>query len=316
MALTEIDYPVTGSFGSYQNTFPSQKPLYANFNRKDGLMASVSSGTNSKLRIEFSTALGSINVGQFVTFESDGYPLQSAKVLVLVDSTTIDVDVPFTSGNAANGFVNYKRNYILEIRYVLADSSSNDQAAIELIEDYSQKANARNGDIKANISTPSQLLVADFDISGGTASGLSITYKIQFRESFEGERAGTWISPVLDIAILLVHGSMSITAGEYTDPNIIKRYFKGFPLVYSFIYSAINDEGSNSIRLVLSQFDISQSLISESDVATAVNLNGVYILSVDTTGFDEDTAFLKFSHVVSTSNAQYDGDQYDPDQYA
>ncbi len=316
MALTEIDYPVTGTVGTYQNTFPSQKPLYANFNRKDGLMASISSGTNSKVRIEMSVAYGSINVGQFVTFESDGYLLQSAKVLALPTATSLEVDVPFSSVNAANGFVNYKRNYYLEIRYVAPDSASDDQSASEIMEDFSQLANARNGDIQANISAPAQLIAPDFEIQNGVAANLFQTYKIQFRESYEGARSEAWISPVLDIAIMLVHASVDVVADSFTDPTITKRFIKGFPLVYSLIYSAINDSGNNDLRVVLSQYDIGQMLISEADVVIISNMNGVYILSIDTDGFDVDTAFLKFSYVLSTNNAQYDPTQYDPSQYA
>ena len=316
MALTEINYPVTGEVGTYKNTFPSQKPLYANFNRKDGLINSISSGTNSKVRIEFTSAFGSINIGQFVIFQSDGYLLQSSKVLAIVNATTIDVDTDFTSANAANGFVNYNRNYYLEIRYVAAGSGSGDQNATEILEDFSQVTNAKNGDIKANISSPGQLITPDFEIENGVAANLFQSYKIQFRESYEGNRSGVWISPTVDVSIMLVHASKDFVVDSFTDANTIKRFIKGFPLVYSLIYSAINDSGSNELRVVLSQYDISQTLISNDDVGIIVNMNGVYILSVDTDSLDVDTAFIKFAYVLSSSNAQYDPTQYDPSQYA
>lgn len=316
MALTEISYPVTGSAGSFQNTFPSQKPIFAEFNRKDGVINTIVSGVDAKVRINVTVPFVDIQVGQFITFDSDGYPLTSAKVLSIIDPSTIDIDVPFTSSNAANGFINYHRNYFLEIRFVAANSASDDQDAFLIIDDTSQIANAKNGDISANISVPGQLISPDFEIATGLADNLFQTYKIQFRESFDGNRSGTWISPVSDIAIMLVHGSVDFEVNEFGDPEVTKRYVKGYPLVYSLVYSGVNDEGANELRVQMVQQGLDKTILKEEDLTIIMNLNGVFILRVDTDTLEEDTTFVSFSYILSTSNAQYDPTQYDPTQYA
>ena len=143
--LTEVSYPVTGTVGNFQNTFPSQKPIFAEFNRKDETIDTIVSGVDTKVRIAVDDPFVDIQVGQFITFQSDGYPLTSAKVLSIIDGSTIDIDLPFTSGNATNGFINYHRNYFLEIRFVAADSASDDQDAFLIVDDTSQIANSKNG---------------------------------------------------------------------------------------------------------------------------------------------------------------------------
>jgi len=316
MALTEISYPVTGTVGDFKNTFPSQKPIFAEFNRKDGIINTIISGVDSKVRIAVTVPFVDIQVGQFVTFQSSGYSLTSAKVLSIIDGLTIDIDLPFTSSNAANGFINYHRNYFLEIRFVDADSVSDDQDAFLIIDDISQIANSKNGDISANISIPAQLISPDFDIATGLAEKLVLTYKIQFRESFEGNRSGLWVSPVLDIAILLVHGSVDFEVNEFGDPDVTKRYVLGYPLVYALVYSGINDQGSNDLRIVLTQRGLDKTVLKEEDFITIANLNGVYILRVETDAFESETTFVSFSYILSTNNMQYDPSQYDPTQYA
>jgi len=314
--LTEISYPVTGTVGSFKNTFSSQKPIFAEFNRKDGVIDTIVSGVDTKVRIAVTVPFVNIQVGQFITFQSDGYLLTSAKVLSIIDGSTIDIDLPFSSSNETNGFINYHRNYFLEIRFVAANSASDDQDASTIIDDTSQIANSKNGDISANISLPAQLISADFNIATGLADNLFKTYKIQFRESFEGDRSGAWISPVLDIAILLVHGSVDFEVNDFGDPNVTKRYVKGYPLIYALVYSGINDVGSNSLRVILTQQGLDKTILKEEDLVIIMNLNGVYIFRVDTNTLESDTTFVTFSYMLSTSNPQYEPSQYDPGQYA
>lgn len=316
MALTEISYPVTGTAGDFQNTFPSQKPIFAEFNREDVVISSIISGVDNKVRIAVASPFVDIQLGQFVVFQSDGYPLTSAKVISLIDGSTIEVDILFTSSNATNGFVNYHRNYFLEVRFVASNSASDDQDAVEIIPDHSQIANSKDGSIKANVSVPSQLISPDFEIATGLAENLFQAYKIQFRESYDGNRAAAWISPAEDQPIMLVHGAVDFEVGQFSDPDVTKRYVKGMPLIYSLIYSGINDSGANELRVVMKQFSISKTELKEEDLVLINDLNGVYILRIDTTLFEEDTAFIDFSYILSTSSAQYAPTQYDGTQYA
>lgn len=316
MALVEISYPVTGAPGTYQNIFPSQKPIFSEFERKDATIISIVSGTNGRVQMTASAAFSSIEVGQFVTWQTDGYSVRSSRVTNVVTATTIEVDEVFTSVNALNSFINYLENYFVEIRYIQPDSVSNDQDAILLIDDFSQVPNQKDGTISANISLPSDVLIPDFDIASGVNAGLSIEYKIQYRESYEGNRSGTWISPTVDQPILLVHGSLDLDASEFTDSVITKRYVKGYPLIYSLLYSGINDTGSNNFAITMTEYGIDQVSLGATVIENVLNLNGSYIIVVDPADINSATRFIQFSYVKSVFTGQYDTSQYDGAQYA
>ena len=316
MALSEISYPVTGDIGTYQNTFPSQKPLYAEFLRKDVTIISIVSGVDNNVRLQASANFDNIQVGQFITWASDGYAVNSAKVVSIISADTIEVDVQFVSSLATNSFINYYQNYYLEIRYVQASSVTDDQDATEILDDYSQVPNNKLGEIRANISYPSDLLIPDFDYAIGAAAGLSQTFKIQFRESWAGNRSGLWVSPSLDVFIMLVHASEDIAINSFTDEALTKRFTRGYPLLYSLIYSGVNDEGSNSLKIKMTEFDLGKNQIQETVIDDVINFNGVYIIAVDTNTLDAYTTFVQFSYILSSSNKQYDPSQYDPTQYA
>jgi hypothetical protein len=314
MALTETSYPVTGTIGFYQNTFPSQQPQYIEVNRLDAVISSIVSGTDNVVRMAVVGTFTDVQIGQFVAWNTDAYGLRSSRVTAIIDASTIEVDQVFFSTNVSNGFVNYHRNYFIEIRYVIFNSVTDDQDALLLIDDFSQVPNNPNGDVKANISAPAQLLVPE--ITEGIATGLFIEYKIQYRESYDGNRSAAWVSPDLDIPIMLVHASGAIELNNFTDTEITKRFIKGYPLVYSLIYSDVNDNGVNSLSIKMTELSLSKVFIAETEIVALINFNGVYIAVVDPSDIDDQTAFITFSYDLTASSAQYDPSQYDPSQYA
>jgi len=316
MAIEQINYPVTGSVGTYKNIFPSQKPLNIDFTRKDGEIDTIISGVDGNVRLSTVEDFENVEVGQFVVWQSDGYELNTARVISIIDAKTIEVDVSFDSANATNGFINYHRNWYLEFRYVRPDSTSGNQNAIQILDDFSQIPSALNGDVKANIALPKDLISPNFTINAGIQSNLFVEYKIQYRQSYNGNRSNAWISPALDVPILLVHASKNIDSIGFTDQNNTKRYVRGYSLNYMILYSNVNDQGNNQFKVSVTQYNISKQIITTDEIEVINNLNGVYNLAIDTSGFDEDTCFIEFSSQLVTNNSQYDTTQYNLSQYA
>jgi hypothetical protein len=314
MAITQLDYPVTGTAGNYSNLFPSQKPLNMNFNRQDGTILSLVSGVDNNVRLAINETFENVVVGQTVVFSSDGYSLRSSQIVSIIDTSTIEVNVLFDSSDATNGFINYHENWFLEVRYVDPDSTSSNQSAIEILEDYSQIPSALNGLVVANIALPADMITGNFSLSGIQAN-LFIEYKIQYRQSYKGQRTLAWVSPTVDVPILLVHATVDLTVG-FTDLNLTKRYIKGYPLNYFVIYSDVNDAGSNQFKVTLNEYGIDKALIEANEIDSITNLNGVYNLLVDTTTINVNTRFLEFTSQLVTSAGQYDPSQYNPAQYA
>ena len=91
---------------------------------------------------------------------------------------------------------------------------------------------------------------------------------------------------------------------------------KKYPLMVSFVYSAINDSGSNTLTFNLSQFKLNKELISITEIFAFVDIAGVVNLFIDPSQYEDDTVFMQVNVAKTTSNAQYDPNQYDPTQYA
>ena len=317
MGLVNVVYPVQQVNGVFKNTFPSNDELYFTARRIDQDINSITSGTDNKVKITTLLPMVDVKVGDFVVFRSDAYSSQSVKVLTVdsVDPTQIDVNITFISSVATSGFINYNKSYYLQIRYVLKNSDTSDQDAVQLFEDFTQVPNDLNGNIQANITLPAELIEPDFSIVTGMADNLSQEYKIQFRESFKGARNETWISPSPDFKIQLVHGTGNIPDNDFTDTELTKRYIKGYPLLYSFVYSDVNDGGSNQVIVQATQLDITQKEIQVDEVFNEFNISGVGLIFIDPSTIDENCAFITFKLIPTTSLGQYSGDDYEPDDY-
>jgi len=318
MALNSISYPVTGTAGAYSNIFPSQRPLDFTATRKDVGITSISSGAGGVVQIEAAATLTDIAVGDYITWGTDAYTARSSRVTAVIAVDTIEVDALFSSTNVTNGFLNYKKNWFLEIRYVEKDSATDDQDAIALF-DFNAKYNSSIvGLVSANIALPYVFLVPDFDTTAnGFNTGLYTEYKIQFRESWENNRSELWESPSTDIKIMLVHGTEDIEPLKFSDYGQLKRYVRGYPLMTTFIYSDVNDGvGGNQITLLITEYTIDKLLVTDYTLATLSNFNGVYSLVIDPSTLDASTVFIELVSEYVADIGQYDPDDYDPSDYA
>lgn len=322
MAITQVNYPVTGSVGTYRNIFPSQRALNIDFLRRDGLISTISSGTDGNTRLELSAAYDvDLAVGDYVTWFSDAYTLRTNRVTELVDASTFDVDNPFNSTVATNGFVNYRKQWFLEARFVAKDTPTDEQDAVLAIDDYSQIPSARDGSLSLDCSLPGDLLTPDFEVETGLATGLFTEFKVQFRESYSTDRAKTWVSPTPDVPIMLVLGTQTMPFNDFTDTTVLqKRFIWSYPYLFTYVYSMINDNADNVVTFNLLQYDISKNLIdTQAGYNVATDLNGVYLVRFTADEGDnilDECAFIEITALVTSSAGQYDPTQYDPTQYA
>lgn len=324
MSLTQLDYPVTGAAGSFENIFPSQRALIVNFNRTDVTIASIASGTGGIVELTLDDTLDAdLLEGDFVVWETDTYKLRTSKVVQVISTTVIEVDEVFTSADATNGFMNYRKSWFLEARYVADDTPTDEQTNVELvIEDFSQVPNALDGSVVLDISIVKDVLVPDFSLQTETAEGLFQLYKFQFRESYTGNRDGAWASPNVapanDTPIMLVLATKDILFNEFVDEDVVLpiRFIESYPILFSYIYSDINDNGSTTLAFRYEQYKINKELISSTDIGTFNDNSGVISLFIPASEIDPDTVFIKAFVGAATSSGQYDPAQYDPTQYA
>lgn len=310
MPLTNITYPITETSGQFSNNiFPSQKPLNFTARRIDQAIAAITSGTDGVVRINCASPLTGVGLGDFVAFGTDSYSPRTSLVINVIDPNTIEVDEVFTSTNVTNSFINYLKDYFLEIRYVEGDSVSDDQAAIQVLKDFSQVPNDVEGNIVANIALPSDLVLPTVVTSTQVVDDMSSYYKIQYRESFAGTRDGTWVSPSVDAPILLIHAATSALEG-FTDVELTKLYTRQYPVYYSYVHSSVN-EVTNEVTISCNEYDIKQNLTNTKAIATLNNVNGYVQIVVLPGDVAANTVFLEFTAAVISDTGQYDPVDYE-----
>lgn len=323
MSLTQLDYPVTGALGNFINIFPSQKALNVNFNRLDVTIATIASGTGGVVELTLSDILDvDLVSGDFVVWASDGYKLRTSRVIDVISATVIEVEEVFTSSDATNGFMNYRKNWFLEARFVAANTPTDQQANVVLIiDDFSQVPNALDGSVILDISVVKDVLEPSLSVVTELATTLSQLFKLQFRESFEGNRDGLWISPNVgpanDTPIMLVLASQNVAFNDFADASIIQiKFVEKYPLMFSYIYSDINDGGVSTLTFSYEQYTLDKQLISTTQISAFTDTSGVINLLIDPDDIDSSTVFIKTLVQTITQSGQYDPTQYDPTQYA
>lgn len=323
MALTQLDYPVTGEEGSFMNIFPSQKKLNVNFKRLDVLISSIASGTGGIVELTVGAPLDvDLIAGDYIVWATNSYKLRTSRVVQVISSTIIEVDDVFTSSDASNGFVNYRKSWFLEARFVAANTPTDQQTNVELvIDDFSQVPNALDGNLSLDLSIIKDVLSPDISLSTGVALSLSKVFKFQYRESYTGNRDGVWVSPNIapanDTPIMLVLASKSIVFNDFSDSFIdIINFAQDYPLILNYIYSDINDNGASELEFKYNQFSLNKTLISTISIGSFSDTSGVIILLINPNDISPSTVFIKPFVEMTTSNSQYDPTQYDPTQYA
>lgn len=320
--LTQLDYPVTGDVGSFNNIFPSQKELNVNFNRLDVTIASIASGTGGIVELTLDDPLdANLIEGDFVVWQTDSYKLRVSRVVQVISPTVIETDDIFNSSDATNGFMNYRKSWYLEARFVEAETPTDQQDNVELvIKDFSRVPNALDGSLALDLSIVKDVLSPVFSIASGLVDSLSKLFKFQYRESYEGNRSGLWVSPNIapanDTPIMLVMASKDVVFNNFTDENVNQvKFAESYPILYSYIYSDINDNGTSTLKFRYEQYTLDKQLINNTDLGSFSDVSGVINLLISPDDIDGDAVFIKPFVELTTLNEQYDPTQYDPTQY-
>ena len=315
--LTLLSTPITGTEGFYENVFPSQAPVEYKFNRQDTVINSVTSGTNGNARIQTDDDLIDLEVGDFITWETNGYTLKSSRVSAKPAANQIEVLFPFSTTNSINGWCNFRKRWYVEARYVRSVTATDEQNALEIIDFRSEISNSKNGDVTLDCSLVSDILDPKLDLVEPEQKTFSTTFKIQYRESWLNNREEDWISPDPDVPVLLIHGSRDIPSdGFIDDTQFTRKFWRGYPLFVNYVHSFVNDQDTNRVQLFANRRRINKTLIETIEEVNELAVNGLVVFKILPEDVSEETTFINFESLVTSEKFQYDPEQYDPTQYA
>ena len=324
MSLTQTSWPVIGTFPNLINVFPSFKTLPVNFKRVDNTIASLSSGVGGLIQMEFTTPFdASLLVGNFIVWKSDGYSLRSSLVEQIINTTTLLINEIFTNSDNENSFVNYRKNYYLEARFVKKETPTDQQTDVILVlDEFSKVPNDLNGTIVLDMSIIGDLINPNFDLSTRLIEGFFKEFKMQYRESYQDQRNLPWNSPDQDDFIMVAISSDKVPFNNLTDNEFDGLFFaESYPYFITYLRSDINDIGSFfQLKFILNQYSIDKSLISsfllKTFVNTFENVSGLIGVVIPPEVILEETVFIKLDIKTINTDFQYDPSQYDSSQYS
>jgi hypothetical protein len=250
MALTLITNPVVAA---NQKIFAGFQPVEFVFKREDLAITSVESGSGG-IKINVTTDLTtSLVVGDSVYLYSEGadYTYDAVGTILSLTATDITIDLPFIQA-ATGGYINYRKNYYVELQCV--DSFFPDS---NLLPFSLQSDGDSAGNITIDVSIVNDLNTQRGDINNAFLSESCKEFEVQYKEVYDGS-ANPYT--LLDNKLLIV-----VYATETPEENVILNSFD-LPKIYLGYEAAlvIAHSGSSSgqdIRMMYDELDINTNKI-------------------------------------------------------
>ncbi len=286
---------------------PSQRPLFVKGYREDGRFLSVfvNDGDTAQelvnLILDSRTAgllgEGSFSTGSYVVLLLPGHSPIKAKVVAKIDASQIALDLsgtPQLITSTAGGVVNFRKEYYVEVRYF--DKKGN------LVMPQPQRFYVGpSGDVMIDISAPSSLITPSLDGRGKT---LSIAYRAEFRESYDGNRDGEWAAIPGALMCEMAHGSDAQIITGFTDSHIPKRFVDGYPLIYSYIVNPNDTRIHRGVTIEYTELTLQQTnpypapgANKKKALIVVFDKPGQLVFVFEISPIHKDTVFINFEEV-------------------
>jgi len=317
--LTVSKYPVENS-GNIKNCLPGFLPIIVQFERRDGVLISVSQGTDNTCNLTLAGDLRpAVNVGEYVYFFSEGFEHiydVSAEVLEITydnigDETTFRVDENFIEVTD-NGYCNYLQDWLVEGQLVNVNNNAILQYRATLSDD-----GQANGNINFDISIPVDLLKQEIKFSGGEIVESRIKYLLQYRESYRNFRSEPYIL-INEVPIINTYSVIANENERFVQKFDVPILWTGYENGLIFLHS---DANSTDKRLVayFDELDINQDAITEANFLRSFRYTdyGFLLLHAkDAENFplNDNTQFIRFNMEIDNI-PDYFIDDYDNIDY-
>ena len=242
MALTLVTNPVQTVSGEVLNLFAGFDDVEFIFKREDLQSTLIEQGVDDTIKVNLSTDLSSyLEVGDSVylyaeAFSQD-YNYDDTYEVLEVDTNFVRLDGDFT--DQASGYINYKKNYYVEMNIV--SPVNND---IKLIPFTLRDDGDSEGNITIDISIVNDLNKFDFleedEFTGNDGLVMEdarIKIQVQYREVYD-EATGSYTT-VTD-EIILVYCATQPESEEILNSLTLPEVYKGYPFFFTLNHSDSN----------------------------------------------------------------------------
>lgn len=305
MALNLITNPVGPTAATL---FAGFEPVEFVFKREDLAITGVESGSGG-LRVNLTTDLTSyLSVGDSIYVYSEGaaHTYDDVGVILSLTATDITTDIAYVQ-DGTGGYINYKKNYYVEMQCVDKQFASSNLVPFSLNSDGDSA-----GNINIDVSLINDLNRQRGLIADGHIDESSQEFEVQYREVYEGSsNSFTLIDNKLIVLLYATETpEMEVILNGFDTPKIYLGYSA------ALVIAKTEDASGSTIEIKYQEFDIN-SLEVDNDVLSTVDsdVNGflMWKWSADAS-ISEATKFIKFSF-DSNFLAEYDNTEYSNTEY-
>ena len=317
MSVTLVTNPVQTVGSEVLNLFAGFQPCEFIFKREDMAISLVEQGTDDTILINIPDDLSSyLAVGESIYLYAlgnvTGYEYDGNFEILELGTNTIRVDGDFIE-QAGAGYINYKKNYYLEVQVIDANNNNVKLLPFTLRD---------NGDSAGNITIDVSIvndqniveILQESDFS--TYNGLvlidsRIRFKIQYREVYD-EATGNYTT--ITDEIILIYASEQPEREELMNDLISPFLYRGYPFMVALNHSNSNLEKS-CVNVLYDTLDINQYDIDVNNLIYRFNSQndyGILICHFDksiSSGFASNVEFVRFKAEFASLP------EYNPEEY-
>ena len=305
MALTLVTNPV-GS--AAVKLFAGFEPVEFVFKREDLAITNVTSGSGGA-KITLATDLTTyLSEGDSIYVYSEGaaYTYDAVGTILSLTATDITTDIPYVQ-NGTGGYINYKKNYYVELQCVDKQFASSSIIPFSLNSD---------GDAAGNI-TIDVSIVNDLNRQRGLFADGLITesrkeFEIQYREVYSGSSASfTLVDNKLIVLLYATEApETEVVLNGFEIPKIYLGYSAGL------VIAKEADPTSSTLKMKYKEYDINMLEVASGDLTEiASDVNGFIMWKwLSTASVSEAAKYLEFDFDLNSLN-EYDKTEYDSNDY-
>lgn len=290
MALTLITNPV-GTAAS--KIFAGFKPINFQFKREDLQIDDIEAGTGG-IKINVSTDLSSyLSEGDsvYVYSEGDDYTYDAVGQVLDINATEITLNLPFIQ-SATGGYINYLKNYYVELQCVSPVFDT-----INLLPFSLQSDGDAAGNINIDVSIVNDLNRQRGDISQGLATQSRQEFNVKYREVHQGSNNSfTVIDDKLLIAVYATEEpEVDVVLNRFSLPKLILGY-KG-----AIAVARKGGTEGESVEMKYSELDFNENEVATGTLGTLdAGLNGFLIWEwLSNASVNDKTVFINFESLAS-----------------
>jgi hypothetical protein len=267
MSLTLTTNPV-GS--AAKKLFAGFRAVNFVFKREDLQITSIESGTGG-IKINLPSDLTTYLVAGdtvYVYAEGTTFTYDCLGTVLAITATDITLDIDYTE-SASSGYINYFKNYYVELQCV-----NKDYATVNILPFTLQSDGDAAGNINIDVSIANDLNELRGDITQGLIPESTIEFEVQYRQVYTGSTESFTL--VDNKLLVLLYCIEMPTENEILNKFDVPKLFLGYP--GAIVICNNNASDGESTEMLYSELDINQDAITAGTLGTIATVFDGFVL--------------------------------------